>query len=100
MVNSHALRLDPFSKLARLVHAFTSVSCTRSSARVGSPQSEFAKARKLGTAPIKRACRSSSGFVTRRPPHRGRRGGHLQALGLRAASIAAEAERNGPEPAV
>jgi hypothetical protein len=61
IVNSQALRFEPFSKLERLLHALTSVSWTRSSARVGFLQSEFAKARSLGTAPISRVCSSRHG---------------------------------------
>src|ERR1700722_19160022 len=50
MVKSQAERFVPSTKLERLAHAFMSVSCTRSSARSELPQSESAKARKLGIA--------------------------------------------------
>src|SRR5262249_54951401 len=50
IVNSHADMLVPGSNELRLAQARNSVSCTRSSARSTLPQSEIAKARRLGTA--------------------------------------------------
>src|SRR5512134_3751309 len=47
MVNSHALRLVPSLNESRWFQALNSVSCTRSSARSLSPQSDTANARRL-----------------------------------------------------
>src|SRR5690606_15030734 len=49
MVNSQALRLVPISKLDCLAQAFITVSCTRSSALSCLPESDTAKARRLGS---------------------------------------------------
>src|SRR5947209_6671607 len=59
IVNSQAGIFVPSANDARFPHAFTSVSWTRSSARSGLPQSDTAKARRLGMAPI----RSDFSFV-------------------------------------
>src|SRR6218665_3461899 len=48
MVNSQALMLVPISKLVCLAQAFMTVSCTRSSALSCLPESDTAKARRLG----------------------------------------------------
>src|ERR1700746_3798508 len=50
MVKSQAERFVPSTKLERLAQAFISVSCTRSSALPPLPQSESARARRLGIA--------------------------------------------------
>src|ERR1700761_8489675 len=52
MVKSQARILVPGSNLSALAQAFRSVSCTRSSARVIDPESEAAKARRLGMCAI------------------------------------------------
>ena len=51
MVKSQADMLVPWVKEFWLIQAFISVSCTRSSARSPLPQSEKAKARRLGIVP-------------------------------------------------
>ena len=48
MVTSHARKFVPGSKLSACDQAFTSVSWTRSSATLYEPESEMAKARKIG----------------------------------------------------
>src|SRR5688572_12601683 len=48
MVKSHALMLVPISKLSCFAQAFIRVSCTRSSALSCLPESDIAKARRLG----------------------------------------------------
>src|SRR6185295_19293519 len=52
MVKSQALRLLPDWNCSRLVHALSTVSCTRSSARAGSPHSERPKARNAGNSAV------------------------------------------------
>src|SRR5580700_8567046 len=64
MVNSQAERFVPSTKLARFAHAFIRVSCTRSSARSGFPQSESAKARKLGIALTRSSLSLSRAAIT------------------------------------
>src|SRR5918994_1605399 len=49
IVNNQAFRLLPDWNCSRLVHALSTVSCTRSSARAGSPHSERPKARNAGS---------------------------------------------------
>src|SRR6476620_2588123 len=59
MVNSHALRLVPSRNESRWFQALTRVSCTRSSARSRSPQSETANARRLVISPTRESRRLS-----------------------------------------
>src|SRR5919204_1742420 len=53
MVNSHALRLVPASKESRFCQPFTSVSCTKSSARWASRHKDTANALRCGIAATK-----------------------------------------------
>src|SRR6478752_1818458 len=59
MVKSQARRLVPGSNLSELPQAFSSVSCTRSSASCMEPESEAAKARRLGISRISPSLKSS-----------------------------------------
>ena len=74
-VNSHARRSLPAAHSRRFSHARASASCTRSSARVGSPVNTRAYRRSRGSAARRSCCGSggSSGvesldYVTRGPP--------------------------------
>src|SRR4029078_12848041 len=59
MVNSHALRLVPSRNESRWFQALNRVSCTRSSARSRSPQSETANARRVVISPTRESRRLS-----------------------------------------
>src|SRR5262245_59899674 len=59
MVNSHALRLVPSRNESRWFQALNRVSCTRSSARSRSPQSDTANARRLVISPTRDSRRLS-----------------------------------------
>src|SRR6185312_8557724 len=59
MVNSHALRLVPSRNESRWFQALNRVSCTRSSARSRSPQSDTANARRLVISPTRESRRLS-----------------------------------------
>ena len=62
MVNSQALRLVPSRNESRWFHALNRVSCTRSSARSRSPQSDTANARRLVISPTRDSRRLSDTF--------------------------------------
>ena len=62
MVNSQALRLVPSRNELRWFHALNRVSCTRSSARSRSPQSDTANARRLVISPTRDSRRLSDTF--------------------------------------